>query len=62
MLVPLDYPFGSPRTARPRLMPPGVAGVCHARGRPMTPPNSIKMIALITLLIGVALLLAALLY
>jgi len=28
----------------------------------MTPPNSIKMIALITLLIGVALLLAALLY
>ncbi len=41
---------------------PGVAGVCHARGRPMTPPNSIKMIALITLLIGVALLLAALLY
>jgi hypothetical protein len=39
-----------------------VAGVCHARGRPMTPPNSIKMIALITLLIGVALLLAALLY
>jgi hypothetical protein len=49
LLVPPDYPFGSPRTARPHLMPPGVAGVCHARGRPMTPPNSIKMIAPISI-------------
>ena len=38
------------------------AGVCHARGRPMTPPKPVKVIALITLLIGVALMLAALLF
>ena len=37
-------------------------GVCCARGRPMMPPEPIKAIATITLLIGVALILAALLY
>ena len=51
-------------TARPRLVrlethaPAGV----FARGRPMTPPKPVKVIALTTLLIGVALMLAALLF
>src|SRR6266516_5740413 len=52
-------------TARPRLVrleTHAPAGVCHARGRPMTPPKPVKVIALMTLLIGVALMLAALLY
>ncbi len=52
-------------TARPplvRLESHAPAGVCHARGRPMTPPKPVKVIALTTLLIGVALMLAALLF
>ncbi len=68
--VPCDSPSRgqSPRTARFRLVTSRQPDCftdrprLRHRGRPMPAPNSIKVIALIALVIGVALILAALLF